>query len=65
MKLKKEPTLSDSFCDLRTRKIKTTFFTQMNKLLDCGKISLIIDTHYQFLEAKAKCIKVHSFNYNL
>ncbi len=36
MKLEKFPTLADSFCDLRTRtrtrKIKTTFFTQMNTL---------------------------------
>lgn len=46
MKLEKEPTLADSFCDLRTRKIKTTFFTQINELLDWEKISLIIDTHY-------------------
>ena len=33
MKLEKTPTLADSFCDLRTRKIKTTFFTQINTLL--------------------------------
>lgn len=46
MKLEKEPTLADSFCDLRTRKIKTTFFTQINMLLDWKKISLIIETHY-------------------
>ena len=47
MKLVKDPTLADSFCDLRTRKIKTTFFTQINTLLDWQKISLLIDTHYQ------------------
>lgn len=47
MKLEKDPTFADSICDLRTRKIKTTFFTQMNSLLDWVKISLIIDTHYQ------------------
>lgn len=47
MKLEKAPTLADSFCDLRTRKIKTTFFTQINTLLDWRKISLIIDKHYQ------------------
>lgn len=46
MILKKEPTLADSFCDLRTRKIKTTFFTQMNTLLDWEKISSIIGAHY-------------------
>jgi IS5 family transposase len=47
MKLEKAPTLADSFCDLRTRKIKTTFFTQINTLLDWKEISLIIDEHYQ------------------
>ena len=47
MKLEKAPTLADSFCDLRTRKIKTTFFTQINTLLDWEKISLIIDKHYK------------------
>ena len=47
MKLEKQPTLADSFCDLRTRKIKTTFFTQINALLDWQEISLIIDKHYQ------------------
>ena len=46
MKLEKSPTLADSFCDLRTRKIKTTFFTQINTLLDWKKISLIIDSNY-------------------
>lgn len=47
MKLEKSPTLADSFCDLRTRKIKTTFFTQMNTLLDWNKIGSIIDQHYK------------------
>lgn len=46
MKLEKSPTLADSFCDLRTRKIKTTFFTQMNALINWEEISLIIETHY-------------------
>ena len=41
------PTLADSFCDLRTRKIKTTFFTQINALLDWDEISSIIDKDYQ------------------
>ena len=47
MELEKSPTLADSFCDLRTRKIKTTFFTQMNTLLDWNKIGSIIDQHYK------------------
>jgi len=28
MKTHKQPTLADSICDLRKRKIKTTFFNQ-------------------------------------
>ena len=43
----KQPTLADSFCDLRTRKIKATFFTQINTLLDWDEISSVINTHYQ------------------
>jgi IS5 family transposase len=45
--IRKSTTLADSFCDLRTRKIKKPFFTQINTLLDWKKISLLIDTHYQ------------------
>ena len=47
MKMINTPTLADSFCDLRTRKIKTTFFSQINTLLDWDKISIIIDKYYQ------------------
>lgn len=39
--------LADSICDLRTRKIKTTFFTQINTLLDWNSISAVISSHYQ------------------
>jgi IS5 family transposase len=46
MKLVKNPTLADSICDLRSRKIKTVFFNQINTLLDWDKISRIIDNHY-------------------
>jgi IS5 family transposase len=46
MKLVKNPTLADSICDLRSRKIKTVFFNQINTLLDWDKISRIIDKHY-------------------
>lgn len=47
MKLEKAPTLADSICNLRARKIKTTFFTQMNTLLDWKSISRLINRNYQ------------------
>lgn len=46
MKIQKHPTLADSICDLRTRKIKKTFFSQMNALIDWDTISKIIDSDY-------------------
>ncbi|MGZ0017603.1 hypothetical protein [Yeosuana sp. AK3] len=46
MKSAKHPTLADSICDTRSRKIKTTFFNQMNTLLDWNTISSLIDKHY-------------------
>ncbi len=46
MKLYKEPTLADSICDLRTRKIKTTFFAQINTLINWKEISKLIDKDY-------------------
>jgi len=46
MKIHKQPTLADSICDLRTRKIKTTFFTQINTIIDWDTISKIIDIDY-------------------
>ena len=46
MKIQKDPTFADSICDLRTRKIKSTFFTQINTLIDWNQISQIIDKHY-------------------
>ena len=46
MKAAEHPTLADSICDLRSRKIKTTFFNQMNTLLDWNTISGLIDKHY-------------------
>ena len=46
MKIHKQPTLADSICDLRTRKIKTTFFSQINTIIDWNKIAKIIDTDY-------------------
>jgi len=46
MKSAKHPTLADSICDTRSRKIKTTFFNQMNTLLDWNTISSLLDKHY-------------------
>jgi len=46
MKAHKQPTLADSICDLRKRKIKTTFFTQINTIIDWDKISIIINKDY-------------------
>lgn len=46
MKIATRPTLADSICDLRSRKIKKVFFTQMNDLLDWKSISDVIDQHY-------------------
>lgn len=39
-------TLADSICDLRSRKIKTVFFDQINTLIDWKKTSFIINTYY-------------------
>lgn len=46
--MEKQPVLSlaDSICDLRTRKIKKTFFTQINALLDWDSIREVISAHY-------------------
>ena len=46
MKIQKQPTLADSICDLRVRKIKKTFFSQINTIIDWGKISVIINKDY-------------------
>lgn len=46
MELVRYPTLADSICDLRTRKIKRTFFTQINTLLDWQPIIEILKKHY-------------------
>ena len=42
MKIHNHPTLADSICDLRTKKIKKSFFTQLNRLLKWEKISKIL-----------------------
>ncbi|MGV8813694.1 MAG: IS5 family transposase [Gelidibacter sp.] len=46
MKLQEQPTLADTICDLRARKIKTTFFSQINALIDWDKIEKLIDADY-------------------
>jgi len=46
MKSIKNPTLADSICDLRSRKIKSVFFNQIDKLLDWKEINKVIDAHY-------------------
>jgi hypothetical protein len=43
MKLQKQPTLADTICDLRARKIKTTFFIQINGLIDWDSIEKLIE----------------------
>lgn len=47
MKLIQQPTLADSICDVRVRKIKRVFFEQINTLLDWQSISITIDKHYK------------------
>ena len=39
-------TLADSICDIRTRKIKRTFFTQINTILDWEPIKAVLKAHY-------------------
>jgi IS5 family transposase len=46
MKLVSHPTLADSICDVRSRKIKRTFFNQINTLLDWKPIVEILNAHY-------------------
>lgn len=46
MNKRNELTLADSMCDLRSRKIKSTFFRQMNELLDWESIKKGIDKYY-------------------
>jgi IS5 family transposase len=42
----KKLSLADSICDLRARKIKKTFFTQINILIDWDSISSVINKDY-------------------
>ena len=42
----KEPTFADSICNIRARKIKRTFFNQMDVLLDWSRIDSLINNDY-------------------
>ncbi|MBL1278637.1 MAG: transposase [Fluviicola sp.] len=42
-----DSTFADSICDLRTRKIKQTFFEQINRLLDWDSITKLIEVEYR------------------
>jgi IS5 family transposase len=55
MKIQIEATLADSICDTRTRKVKRTFFTQINLLIDWESISEIINEDY--LKGKSATVK--------
>jgi len=41
------PSLADSICDLRSRKMKQIFFSQINTLLDWSSISSVIAEDYR------------------
>lgn len=47
MKAHFNPTFADSICDLRTRKIKKTFFVQINAIINWKELSKVIDKHYK------------------
>ena len=47
MKKEHHPTFADSICEFRARKIKKTFFNQINTLMDWSEIDKIIDKHYK------------------
>lgn len=55
MKAHRHPTLADSICDLRTRKIKKTFFTQIDCILNWQKISKTIDRYYKRGQSATGC----------
>ena len=47
MEKHKDPSLADSICDLRRRKVKKTFFQQIDALIDWNTVKKVIDKHYQ------------------
>lgn len=46
MKIQNNPSFADSVCDLRIRKVKQTFFHQIDLLIDWRTISKIINKYY-------------------
>ncbi|TDG34766.1 IS5 family transposase [Pedobacter changchengzhani] len=46
MKLIKTPSFADDICEIRKRKVKSTFFKQINLLIDWRPITNIINKHY-------------------
>lgn len=46
MKIVKNPSMADVICDLRIKKIKATFFNQMDILIDWRLLTNIINKHY-------------------
>ncbi|WP_143273561.1 transposase [Aquimarina sp. MAR_2010_214] len=46
MELVQYPTLADSICNIRSRKIKQTFFTQINTLLNWQPIITVLKEHH-------------------
>ena len=47
MKRQIQPSFADNICDLRTRKIKKTFFSQMDKLINWDEVLKIIEKDYK------------------
>jgi IS5 family transposase len=47
MEINQQSTFADSICDIRTRKIKRTFFTQINTILDWEPIKAVLKAHYR------------------
>lgn len=47
MKIQVTPSFADVVCDIRIKKVKATFFNQLNILIDWRIISNIINKHYQ------------------
>tara|TARA_B100000809_G_C15084694_1_gene510991 strand:+ start:829 stop:1176 length:348 start_codon:yes stop_codon:yes gene_type:complete len=45
-KVQRKTTLADSICDVRARKVKKTFVTQINALIDWEDLSRIIEKDY-------------------
>ena len=62
MKIQKQPTLADSICDLRARKIKKTFFTQIDSL---NKLEMVWNPKEDEWEKKYLSFRKKGFCYGL